>query len=66
MSGGWIVAIILGIGAVSYFFAAQRARAQSDGVDRSGKGDIAHSLPAYHGWLAFIFSAIPALLFLLV
>jgi phosphate transport system permease protein len=66
MSGGWIVAIILGIGAVSYFFAAQRARAQADGVDRNGKGEIAHSLPAYHGWLAFIFSVIPALLFLLV
>ncbi len=65
MSGGWIVAIILGIGAISWFLAAQRARAQAEGVDRSS-GEIAHSLPTYHGWLAFIFSAVPALLFLLV
>jgi phosphate transport system permease protein len=66
MSGGWLVAIILGIGAVAYFFAAQRARVQADGVDRSNKGEIPHSLPAYHGWLAFLFAVIPALLFLII
>jgi len=66
MSVGWVVAIILGIGAVAYFFAAQRARAQADGVNRASATEIPHSLPAYHGWLAFILATIPALLFLLV
>jgi len=65
MSGGWLVAIILGIGAVAYFFAAQRARVQAAGANRA-HGEIPHSLPAYHGWLAFIFATVPALLFLLV
>ncbi|MDB5540425.1 MAG: phosphate transporter permease [Devosia sp.] len=64
MSVGWIVAIVLGIGAVAYFFAAQRARAQREGIDRSKQ--VPHSLPTYHGWLAFILAAIPALLFFLV
>ena len=66
MSGGWLVAIILGIGAVTYFFAAQRARAQADGVNRATSSEIPHSLPAYHGWLGFMFAVLPALLFLLV
>jgi len=65
MTGGWIIAIILGIGALAYFLAALRARALAEGTDRS-TGEIAHSLPTYHGWLAFILSAIPALIFLLV
>ena len=60
MSAGWIVAIILGIGAVAYFLAAQRARTQSASADRS-KGETPHSLPAYHGWLAFIAATLPAL-----
>ena len=64
MSAGWIVAIVLGVGAISYFFAAQRARVQRDGVDRTKQ--VAHSLPTYHGWLAFIFATIPALLVFLV
>src|SRR5690606_25951169 len=64
MSGGWLIAIILGIGAAAWFFAAQRARVQAGGANR-GKGDVPHSLPAYHGWLAFIFATVPALLFLL-
>jgi phosphate transport system permease protein len=63
MSAGWIVAIILGIGAVAYFLAAQRARTQSASADRS-KGETPHSLPAYHGWLAFIAATLPALLIL--
>ena len=57
MSAGWLIAIILGIGAVAYFFAAQRARVQAEGSTRSGK-DVPHSLPTYHGWLAFIIFAI--------
>ena len=65
MSAGWVVAIILAIGAVAYFFAAQRARIQSDGSTRRGS-DVPHSLPTYHGWLAFILAAIPALFLLLV
>lgn len=64
MSAGWIVAIVLGIGAVAYFFAAQRARVQRDGIDRSKQ--VPHSLPTYHGWLAFIFATLPALLVFLV
>lgn len=64
MSAGWIIAIILGIGAVAYFIAAQRARAQSASADR-GKGENPHSLPAYHGWLAFIAATLPALLVLI-
>jgi phosphate transport system permease protein len=65
MSGGWLIAIILGIGALAWFSAAHRARAQAVDATRNG-GDIPHSLPAYHGWLAFIFAVIPALLFLIV
>lgn len=65
MSAGWLIAIILGIGAVAYFLAAQRARVQAAGSTRSGK-DVPHSLPTYHGWLAFIIATIPALLFLLL
>lgn len=65
MSGGWLIAIILGIGALAWVLAARRARAQAAGADR-GKGEVPHSLPAYHGWLAFIFAVIPALLFLIV
>lgn len=64
MSAGWIVAIVLGIGAVAYFFAAQRARVQRDGIDRSKQ--VPHSLPTYHGWLAFIFATLPALLVFLI
>lgn len=63
MSAGWVVAIVLAIGAVAYFLAAQRARAQRDGSDRAR--EVPHSLPTYHGWLAFIFATIPALLMLL-
>ena len=65
MSGGWLIAIILGIGAVAWFFAAQRARIQASGASR-GAGEVPHSLPAYHGWLAFIFATVPALVFLLL
>ncbi|CAN7159210.1 phosphate ABC transporter permease subunit PstC [Devosia sp. LjRoot16] len=64
MSAGWVVAIVLAIGALAYFFAAQRARVQRDGTDRSK--EVAHSLPTYHGWLAFIFATVPALLVFLV
>jgi phosphate transport system permease protein len=60
MSAGWVVAIVLAIGAVAYFLAAQRARAQRDGSDRTK--EVPHSLPTYHGWLAFIFATLPALL----
>ncbi len=64
MSAGWLIAIILGIGAVAYFLSAQKARAQSAAADRQ-KGEVPHSLPAYHGWLAFIAATVPALLVLL-
>lgn len=60
MSAGWVVAIVLVIGAVAYFLAAQRARAQRDSSDRAKQ--VPHSLPTYHGWLAFIFATVPALL----
>lgn len=60
MSAGWVVAIVLAIGAVAYFFSAQRARVQRDGTDRAK--EVPHSLPTYHGWLAFIFATVPALL----
>ena len=58
MSAGWVVAIVLAIGAIAYFFAAQRARLQRDGTDRAEQ--VPHSLPTYHGWLAFIFTTLPA------
>lgn len=64
MSAGWVVAIVLAIGALAYFFAAQRARVQRDGTDRAK--EVPHSLPTYHGWLAFIFATVPALLVYLV
>src|SRR5690349_16855312 len=63
MSAGWVVAIVLAIGAVAFFFAARRARLQASNRNRDL---VPHSLPAYHGWLAFIFAVIPSLLFLLV
>lgn len=64
MSAGWVVAIVLAIGAIAYFFSAQRARVQRDGSDRAK--EVPHSLPTYHGWLAFIFTTLPALLVLLL
>jgi len=64
MSAGWLVAIILGIGALAYFFSAQRARAQRDLVDR--KKEVPHSLPLYHGWFAFLVSTLPALIVFLI
>lgn len=64
MSAGWVVAIVLAIGALAYFFSAQRARVQRDGTDRAK--EVPHSLPTYHGWLAFIFASVPALLVFLV
>ncbi len=64
MSAGWVVAIVLAIGAVAYFLAAQRARAQRAATDRAT--EVPHSLPTYHGWLAFIFATVPALVVLLV
>ncbi|MBN9360973.1 MULTISPECIES: phosphate ABC transporter permease subunit PstC [unclassified Devosia] len=60
MSAGWVVAIVLAIGAIAYFFSAQRARVQRDASDRSK--EVPHSLPTYHGWLSFIFATVPALL----
>ncbi len=60
MSAGWVIAIVLAIGALAYFFSAQRARVQRDGTDRAK--EVPHSLPTYHGWLAFIFATVPALL----
>ncbi len=60
MSAGWLVAIILGIGALAYFLAARRARSQRDLVDRAK--EVPHSLPLYHGWFAFLVSTLPALL----
>jgi phosphate transport system permease protein len=65
MSGGWLIAIILGLGALAYFFAARRARFQAHAASRQNN-EIPHSLPTYHGWLAFILTTVPALLFLLV
>ena len=64
MSAGWLVAIILGIGALAYFFSAQRARAQRDQGDRSK--EVPHSLPLYHGWFAFLLSTLPALIVFLI
>jgi phosphate transport system permease protein len=64
MSAGWLVAIILGIGALAYFISAQRARAQRDQVDRSK--EVPHSLPLYHGWFAFLLSTLPALVVFLI
>ncbi|MDC9823443.1 phosphate ABC transporter permease subunit PstC [Devosia sp. ZB163] len=64
MSAGWVVAIVLAIGAVAYFFAAQRARTQRDGADR--RTEQAHSLPTYHGWLSFLLATLPALIVFLV
>ncbi len=60
MSAGWLVAIILGIGALAYFVSAQRARLQRDQVD--GIREVPHSLPLYHGWFAFLLSTLPALI----
>jgi phosphate transport system permease protein len=65
MSTGWLVAIVIGIGAVAYLMAAQKARAIAAAADRS-RGEVPHSLPAYHGWFAFICATLPALLLLLV
>ncbi|WP_423069108.1 phosphate ABC transporter permease subunit PstC [Devosia sp. CN2-171] len=64
MSAGWLVAIILGIGALAYFFSAQRARLQRDQVDRAK--EVPHSLPLYHGWFAFLISTLPALIVFLI
>ncbi len=60
MSTGWLVAIVIGIGAVAYLMAAQKARALAAAADRS-KGEVPHSLPAYHGWFAFILATLPAI-----
>lgn len=65
MSTGWLVAIVIGIGAVAYLMAAQKARALAAAADRS-KGQIPHSLPAYHGWFGFIAATLPALVLLIV
>ncbi len=64
MSAGWLVAIVLGIGVLAYFFSAQRARAQRDQVDRSK--EVPHSLPLYHGWFAFLLSTLPPIIVLVV
>lgn len=64
MSAGWLVAIVLGIGALAYFFSVQRALTQRAQVDRSK--EVPHSLPLYHGWFAFLLSTLPALVVFLM
>jgi phosphate transport system permease protein len=65
MSTGWLIAIVIGIGAVAYLMAAQKARGLAAAADRS-KGEVPHSLPAYHGWFAFILATLPAIALFLV
>jgi len=60
MSAGWVISIILAIGAVAWFFSAHRARLQAR-ASRAPGAPVMHSLPAYHGWLAFIVATLPAL-----
>ena len=60
MSGYIVLVAIVLIGIVGYFFGARRA------VSQRQTGIVSHSLPAYHGWLIFIFAVAPATLVLLL
>lgn len=57
----WIVAIVLVLAAAGFVLGRGRAM-------RSAHGDMRrlHSLPAYYGWNVFLFTAVPALLLILV
>lgn len=54
MSGYMVLALIAAIGIVGYFLGRARAASQRT------SGTISHSLPAYHGWLTFIYAVVPA------
>ncbi|WP_136682889.1 phosphate ABC transporter permease subunit PstC [Falsirhodobacter xinxiangensis] len=57
----WIALIVLAAAAIAYVLARRSALA-------SAQGDVRrmHSLPSYYGWHAFIMTALPALLLMLV
>lgn len=60
MSSMLVLAIVVVIGIVAFFFARQRAAAQDDGKVKP------HSRAHYHGWWAFLLSVLPAVLLLAV
>jgi phosphate transport system permease protein len=60
MSGYIVLAAIVLIGIVGYYFGARRAVAQRQ------PGIVSHSLPSFHGWLIFILAVAPAVLVLLL
>ncbi|MBY6047192.1 phosphate ABC transporter permease subunit PstC [Vannielia litorea] len=57
----WIFLIVLGIGALGYVVARQRALASVGNDPRH-----LHSLPSYYGYMGFLFATAPALLVLIV
>ncbi|MBY6152875.1 phosphate ABC transporter permease subunit PstC [Vannielia litorea] len=57
----WIFLIVLGIGALGYVVARQRALASVGNDPRH-----LHSLPSYYGYMGFLFAAAPALLVLII
>ncbi|MEJ2017862.1 MAG: phosphate ABC transporter permease subunit PstC [Maritimibacter sp.] len=61
MSVGILTAIVLGLAALGFFLGRARAVSLVDGDTRK-----LHSRPSYHGQSVFLFTAIPALLLMLV
>ena len=56
MSGTIVLVIVAMIGVIGYFMGSRRA------ISQRQPGTVSHSLPLYHGWLVFIFAAVPAVL----
>ncbi|EJM99451.1 phosphate ABC transporter permease subunit PstC [Phyllobacterium sp. YR531] len=60
MSTLLVFTIVIAIAAAAYFIGSRRAAGKGDGSVK------AHSLPHYHGWWAFLVSALPAVLFIAI
>ena len=61
MSAGIVILIVVAIALLGYFVGRRRSTAVSGGDIRK-----LHSLPSYYGQTVFLFSAVPALLVLMV